>query len=258
MPTGPASFQSAGSTDWTALLVNYTVTTGDSLYTDQQSRAEIEIGTLAVRLSGTTDVTLTNLTDHLIQLGIVRRAPCTSACTAWTRAIPSRSTRRTARSPRRDRATTAWRSRQDNVDYRFGRAREPEATGPGLATSLRAGQTIEFAGVSAITTCSVSAHPAPTAFDQWSADRDHRLAASGCTRYVTRHSPVSISIRTAAGCRCHQWSGVVSDVGRGQLGSLSIRSLGMDWRCGRHGDDAPWGLCAVPRRPMGVRGRALG
>ncbi len=186
--TGPASFQSAGSTDWTGATVNYTVTTGDRLYTDQQSRAEIEIGTSAVRLSGTTDVTLTNLTDHLIQLGIAsgtmhlsvyRMDPGDSV------EIDTPNGAFTAAGPGDYRVEIPQDNASTIVSVERGSL---EATGPGLATSLRAGQTIEFAGVSAITTLSL-AHPAPTAFDQWSADRDHRLAASGCTRYVSGDIP---------------------------------------------------------------------
>ena len=50
--------------------MNYTVTTGDRLYTDQGSRGELEVGTYAVRLAETTDLTFANLNDQTMQLGL--------------------------------------------------------------------------------------------------------------------------------------------------------------------------------------------
>ncbi|PYO73746.1 MAG: hypothetical protein DMD67_15110 [Gemmatimonadetes bacterium] len=67
---GSVSFQPAGDTGWSEATLNYTVTTGDRLYTEQASRAELEVGELAVRLSDATDLTVSDLTDHAIQLGL--------------------------------------------------------------------------------------------------------------------------------------------------------------------------------------------
>ena len=50
--------------------MNYTITTGDRLYTDRNSRAELEVGPFAVRMSETTDLTVSNLNDQLLQLGL--------------------------------------------------------------------------------------------------------------------------------------------------------------------------------------------
>ena len=67
---GKVTFQPSGESDWSEASVNRPVTTGDRLYTDQGARAELEVGSFAVRLSQGTDVTLANLNDQLMQLGV--------------------------------------------------------------------------------------------------------------------------------------------------------------------------------------------
>src|ERR1700731_3917417 len=65
--SGTVSLQPAGETQWFPASTNYVVTTGDRLYTDQGSRAELEVGPFVVRMSQTTDLTITNLDDRVMQ-----------------------------------------------------------------------------------------------------------------------------------------------------------------------------------------------
>jgi len=67
---GKVSFQPSGESDWSEATINRPVTTGDRLFADQGARAELEVGPFAIRLSQNTDVTLANLNDQLLQLGI--------------------------------------------------------------------------------------------------------------------------------------------------------------------------------------------
>lgn len=69
---GSVSLQPAGEGDWTTASQNYTVTTGDRLYADENSRAELEIGPFTARLSQYTDLTVINLNDQLLQLGVTQ------------------------------------------------------------------------------------------------------------------------------------------------------------------------------------------
>ena len=66
---GQASLQPSGANDWSEAALNYTVTTGDRLYTARGSRLELEIGPMSLRVSENADVTVTNLTDGFLQLG---------------------------------------------------------------------------------------------------------------------------------------------------------------------------------------------
>src|SRR5579883_615182 len=59
--SGSVSLQPAGVQDWTDATVNRPLTTGDKLWTDQNSRAELDIGSAAIRLGSTTGFSFLNL-----------------------------------------------------------------------------------------------------------------------------------------------------------------------------------------------------
>src|SRR5258708_25536609 len=67
---GNVSFLRAGLDQWSQAMPNFPVTTGDRIYTDKKARAELDVGIYAVPLSQHTDLTVTNLNDHIIQLGV--------------------------------------------------------------------------------------------------------------------------------------------------------------------------------------------
>src|SRR6516225_696253 len=54
---GQVSFQPSGENDWSQATLNYTMTSGDRIYTYDGSRAELETGPWAVRLAEDTDLT---------------------------------------------------------------------------------------------------------------------------------------------------------------------------------------------------------
>src|SRR3989440_11913704 len=65
---GSVSLQPAGVQDWAEASVNRPLTTGDKLWTDQSSRAELDIGAAAIRLGATTGFSFLNLDDHTAQM----------------------------------------------------------------------------------------------------------------------------------------------------------------------------------------------
>ncbi|HVS88786.1 MAG TPA: DUF6600 domain-containing protein [Candidatus Acidoferrum sp.] len=65
---GAVSFQPAGTDDWVSGIVNRPMTTGDKLWSDSGARAELQLGSASIRLSGTTGFSFLNLTDNVIQL----------------------------------------------------------------------------------------------------------------------------------------------------------------------------------------------
>jgi len=67
---GQVSFQPAAVTDWTAATLNYPVTIGDHLYADDNSRAELQIGSTAVRLGPKSGLSFLNLDDRLVQIRV--------------------------------------------------------------------------------------------------------------------------------------------------------------------------------------------
>jgi hypothetical protein len=67
---GQVSFSPGGTDDWVSAVVNRPMTTGDKLWTDQGSRAELHVGSAVIRLSGQTGFSFLNLDDRMMQLRV--------------------------------------------------------------------------------------------------------------------------------------------------------------------------------------------
>ena len=65
---GEVSFQPGGETDWAWATLNRPMTTGDSLWTGDSSRAEMHIGSTAIRVGAQTSVSFLNLDDRTVQV----------------------------------------------------------------------------------------------------------------------------------------------------------------------------------------------
>src|SRR5215831_11356448 len=65
---GNVSFNPGGTDDWVAAVVNRPMTTGDKLWSDDNSRAELHLGPAVIRLSDHTGFSFLNLTDEMTQL----------------------------------------------------------------------------------------------------------------------------------------------------------------------------------------------
>lgn len=65
---GSISFQPAGTDDWVNAIVNRPLTTGDKLWADNDSRAELHLGAASIRLSSNTGISFLNLTDENTQI----------------------------------------------------------------------------------------------------------------------------------------------------------------------------------------------
>src|SRR5947209_3060463 len=66
--SGEVSMQPGGVNDWASATINRPMTTADRLWTDKDSRAELHLGSAAMRMNSETSLTLTNLTDNTVQL----------------------------------------------------------------------------------------------------------------------------------------------------------------------------------------------
>src|SRR5882762_3128758 len=65
---GNVSFEPAGTDDWVTAVVNRPMTTGDKLWADQNSRAELHLGSASIRLGASTGFSFLNLDDRTAQL----------------------------------------------------------------------------------------------------------------------------------------------------------------------------------------------
>ena len=66
--TGQVSIQPNGVDQWVAASVNRPLTTSDRVWTDKESRAELQMGAASARLNGETSLTLANVSDRAVQL----------------------------------------------------------------------------------------------------------------------------------------------------------------------------------------------
>ena len=65
---GAVSFSPAGEADWVRATVNRPLVPGDRLWADAGARAELQVGSAAIRMGGRTSVTVLNLDDSVVQL----------------------------------------------------------------------------------------------------------------------------------------------------------------------------------------------
>ena len=70
MITGSVSIRPAGDTEWAAAQPNRPLTTGDRVWTDSNSRAEVQIGSTRIRLSSGTELDIANLDDQTLQVSV--------------------------------------------------------------------------------------------------------------------------------------------------------------------------------------------
>src|ERR1700674_3739079 len=58
---GSVSFQPGGEGDWVEAVPNRPLTTGDNLWADKDSRAELHVGSTAIRMDSETSLTFLDL-----------------------------------------------------------------------------------------------------------------------------------------------------------------------------------------------------
>src|SRR5215471_8619431 len=69
---GQVSFQPGGEGDWVQALPNRPLTTGDNLWADRDSRAELHVGSTAIRIGSETSLTFLDLDDHTMQVRLAQ------------------------------------------------------------------------------------------------------------------------------------------------------------------------------------------
>src|ERR1700676_3822478 len=62
---GSVSFQPAGTQDWVAAPLNRPLTTGDTLWSDQQRRGELDLDGCVVRVASSSELSFVNLGNEV-------------------------------------------------------------------------------------------------------------------------------------------------------------------------------------------------
>jgi hypothetical protein len=69
---GSVSLQRGDLAEWNQAVINYPMVANDSLWADDQARAELHIGSTAVRLSDQTSISFLNLNDQVVQIRLAK------------------------------------------------------------------------------------------------------------------------------------------------------------------------------------------
>src|SRR6185437_5050603 len=188
---GDVSLQTADTTSWVQATPNYTVTTGDRVATGKTGRAELDLGSSAMRFNDDADVTVTNLTDHFTQLGVDQGALDASLYQYDPADSVEIDTPNGALVPTS--AGTYYVSIDPNDDATLVNVVNGalSLTGPGISQVLNSGQLVRLVGTNPIQIVSTTEPVAAFApLDRWRAERDVRWQPGGATvRYVNPSTP---------------------------------------------------------------------
>jgi hypothetical protein len=180
---GSVSLEPAGLSEWAAAELNRPLTTGDQLWTDQGSVAELDIGAAVLRLGPTTAFSFLGLDDNSVQIQL---GTGTLVVRVWDLSGDQ--------SYEIDTPNLAVTLQQPGV-YRIEAAPAGDVTvvkvtdGAALATSARDSvpvttqQMLTFSGTEAPSYLAATL-PAPDDLDEWSFTRDRQEEESPSRQYV--------------------------------------------------------------------------
>jgi hypothetical protein len=181
---GSVSFQPGGEGDWLDAVPNRPLATGDNLWADRDSRAEVQIGSTSIRLGSETSVTLLDLESNVTQLRIsagtlffrVRHIGSDDAFEVDTPNLAFNVTE-----PGQYRIDVNENGDQTTATVWRGGA---EITGGGSSYRLGDGQQGTFSGVDQLR-YDVGEIGRNDDFTSWAMDRDRRMDQSRSAQYVS-------------------------------------------------------------------------
>lgn len=182
---GSVSFQPAGTDDWVSAVVNRPITTGDKLWTDNNSRAELHIGSASIRISDNTGFSFLNLTDNTTQIRLTSgtlRVRVKRLDDDENFEIDTPNLAFSILRPGIYRVHV-----NDDGDSTVIRVRsgEGEVTGGDSAYTVRARDVATFNGTDRLVADFESYGGDEDDFDAWCADRDRHEDLSASRRYVS-------------------------------------------------------------------------
>ncbi|SRR5216683_423845 len=240
---GSVTFQPGGEGDWVNAVPNRPLTSGDNLWTDQGSRAELHIGSTAVRLAAETSLTLLDLNERTTQLRLSEGTVILRLRHLDDGDLVEVDTPNLAFNLQR---TGEYRIDVDSngdvtkVSVWSGRG---EVTGGGYSYTVVAGQSARFSGSDQLN-YDIAQMPRPDGLDNWAFQRDHREDRAESANYV---SPEMTGYED------------LDDYGRwqyvGGYGTVWVPAgVASDWAPYRNGHWAyidPWGWTWVEDEPWG-------
>jgi len=182
---GSVSFRPGSVEDWAAATINYPLTTGDRVWTDAGARAEVTIGSSAIRLGSQSAFGFLALDDRTTQVRLGQgsvevRVRSLDADDVFEIDTPTGAV--SLLRPGSYRLDVDSTGDTTTVTVRHG---EAEVTAAGSAFAVRPGQAAVVSGVNAPSYDIHDALPLDN-WEEWCTRRDRRWDDSRSARYVSR------------------------------------------------------------------------
>src|SRR5258708_35141766 len=147
---GSVSFQPSGESEWVEAVPNRPMTTGDKLWADRDSRAEVQLGGASIDLAANTGFSFLNLDDRTVQIQLssgVLNARVRELDNGDVFEIDTPNQAFTIDRPGRYRVEASEDGSYTVVTIRDGAG---ESTGNGQSYTLHAGQRTTFTGTNSL------------------------------------------------------------------------------------------------------------
>ena len=183
--SGTVSFSPGSQPEWVQAVVNRPLTTGDRLWADTSSRAELQIGGAAIRLGADSNVTLLNLDDRIVQVQLSQgtlKIRVRHLAPGQSFEVDTPNLAFTIRRPGDYRIDVDPSDDATAVSVQNG---EAEVYGEGASYAVTPRQSYRFygTGLSDYDTLPVRRDDD---LDRWARDRDRRADTSPSARYVSQ------------------------------------------------------------------------
>lgn len=183
---GSISFRPAGEDDWVTAVPNRPIASGDDLWADENSRAEVHIGSTAVRLGPKTGITFLTLDDRTAQIrlaegSLILRVRHLDDDDSYE--IDTPNVAFTVLQPGEYRIDVSEDGKRTVTTVWHGRGR---VTGGGFTYTVVADQSATFTGDEQHLDYDLGQIPDRDAFDEWAMDRDEREDRAESANYVSR------------------------------------------------------------------------
>jgi hypothetical protein len=167
---GSVSLEPAGTSTWTGAARNRPLTLGDKLWTDRDSRAEIDIGDAVIRLGSTTGFSFLNLDEQTAQMQVTAGTVIVQVDSLASGEQDEIDTPNVALTLQQ--AGTYRVEVNDSGDTTIVKVAEGAAlaTGGGQSYPVAAQQSVTFTGTSALA-AEYATLGAPDSLDDWSLQR---------------------------------------------------------------------------------------
>ena len=180
---GSVSFQPAGEADWVRAVPNRPLSTGDQLWTDENSRAEVQLGSSVIRLAPMTGFSFLDLDDDTVQIQLTSGSISVTVRRLGDQddfEVDTPNQAFTISQPGHYRVEASAEGDYTVISVREGAG---DATGNGETYGLHAGQRGTFTGTDSLY-ADVEPIYNPDDFDTWSEGRDHRFDYSRSKQYL--------------------------------------------------------------------------